>query len=139
MIGRPALYILRIPYNFVDHDTLLTDVLLEPGHAVAAAGDPRAPAEAEQGRRRDEPLLPGGRRQQLHRGIGGGRGVHGLPARQQGRRSRRLRGPPGTKTQILNTLVSKFLIFVIFVSIHDPLMKKRRYLNAICFDVNKPS
>ncbi len=43
----------------------------------------------------DVPLLPAKRREQLHRGVGGGDPVHRLQTRQQGRHSRSLRGTSG--------------------------------------------
>jgi hypothetical protein len=52
------------------------------------------------------PLFPAKRREQLHRGVGGGDPVHRLQARQQGRHSRSLRGTSGQFFSLSHWLLS---------------------------------
>ncbi len=76
-------------------------------HRPFSSGDPGAAAEAEQGGGHDLPGLPRRGREQLRGGLGGGRGLHRLQARKQGRGHGRLRGAPGMvkKMQVFLNLV----------------------------------
>jgi len=122
------------------------DVLVEPGHAVAAPGLDGPAAPPEQAHRRHVHGLPPQRGEQLHRGQRGGHGVLGLPARQQSGGHALVRRPPGPRHGCLHQRRPRrhrlfTLVLNVFLRLDGQIMEYEgwfAYLSDGGFDADNP-